>query len=97
MSITMGFRDFLLLLITITVVYIGVYVVRLLKNLGDSVKTVNRIIENSEVELEQALKNFEKISTEAGFMSEQINAISLKVASISHTASNAINSVLSRM
>jgi uncharacterized protein YoxC len=85
MSITLGFRDFLLLIITIVVIYVGIYLVRLLKNLGDT------------VELEQALKNFEKISQEAGFMSEQINALTLKVASISQATSKIINNYISKI
>jgi uncharacterized protein YoxC len=97
MSITLGFRDFLLLIITIVVIYVGIYLVRLLKNLGDTAKTFNKIVENSEVELEQALKNFEKISQEAGFMSEQINALTLKVASISQATSKIINNYISKI
>ncbi|MFP4457840.1 MAG: hypothetical protein ACLFPS_09300 [Clostridia bacterium] len=96
MSITLGFRDFLLLLMTIVVISVGIYLVRLLKSLGDTAKTFNKIVENSEVELEQALKNFEKISQEAGFMSEQINALTLKVASISNATSKIINNYISK-
>ncbi len=97
MSISIEFRDFLLLLITIVIIYIGVYLVRLLKNMGDTVKTLNRIVESSEVELEEALKNFEKITYEAGIMSQQINALSMKVASISQATTKIVNNVIDKI
>ena len=96
MTISLGFRDFLLLLITIVIIYVGIYIVRLLKNMGDTVKTFNRIVESSEVELEEALKNFEKITYEAGIMSQQINALSMKVASISQATTKIVNNVIEK-
>ncbi len=97
MHITMDFGEFLLLIITIVAVFLGIYTVRLLKKIGDTVDTVNRIITHSEFELEGALSNIETLTREAGILSGTINSISARIASIGDMTTKFISEFADRL
>ena len=96
MQINLDFNGFLFLVITIIIVLVGIYIINVLRSLNETVKTFNKVLERSEVELEQTIKNVEKITKEAGAISAHVTTLASKAEAAGKVAGNVISSLVKK-
>lgn len=70
MTIQLDFNGFLFLVITIVIVWVGFHIVKILRQVSETLKTIGKVVDQSEMEIKNTIKHVEKITDEVGNISE---------------------------
>ncbi len=97
MSLYLNFNSVCFLIITIVIIMIGYYLIKVLKRLSETIISINKIIDRSEFELESTVKNVEKITREAGNISEHVTSLASKAEAAGAVASNVVNALIKKL
>ena len=97
MSLYLNFNSVCFLIITIVIILIGYYLIKVLKRLSETIVSINKIIDRSEFELESTVKNVEKITREAGHISEHVTSLASKAEAAGAVASNIVSALVKKL
>lgn len=86
MVIEIGWLEFSLLVVTIVIVVVGVYIIRALKQLTSTLKTIGRLVEQSESDVVLTLQNMGNITNHVEDMSKQVNTMVTNVSGFTKNA-----------
>ena len=97
LSLYLDFDSVCLLIITIVIVVVGVFIIKVLKKMAETIVNVNKIIEKSEYELEGTIKNVEKVTREAGQISEHVTSLTSKADAAGKVAANVVSKLIKKL
>lgn len=97
MTVQLDFNGFLFLVITIVIVWVGFHLVKILKQVSETLKIVGKVVDQSELEIKETIKHVEKITDEVGNISGHVSTITEKAEAVSGVATKVVQAVMNKL